>query len=92
MAIKIVKEEKNKLEIEIPKEDHTIGNLLRTALLANKHVKYAGYQVIHPLTGGIRLVVQTDAGTKPRSALVKALSDIETETIEFRDKLKKALK
>lgn len=92
MAIRIVKEEKNKLEIEIPKEDHTIGNLLRTALLANKHVKYAGYQVIHPLTGGIRLVVQTDTGTKPRSALVKALSDIETETKEFRDKLKKVLK
>jgi DNA-directed RNA polymerase II subunit RPB11 len=92
MPIKIVREEKNKLEIEIPKEDHTIGNLLRTALLANKHVKYAGYQVIHPLTGGIRLVIQTDAGTKPRTALVKALSDIETEAVEFRDKLKKVLK
>jgi DNA-directed RNA polymerase subunit L len=92
MAIKILKEEKNRLEVEIPKEDHTIGNLLRTALLADKRVKHAGYQVIHPLTGGIRLVVQTDAGTNPRDALVKALSKIETETKEFRDKLKKALK
>jgi len=92
MAIKILKEENNRLEIEIPNEDHTVGNLLRTALLANKHVKFAGYQVIHPLIGGIKLVVQTDEETKPRSALVKALSDTETETKEFRDKLKKALK
>ncbi|MBM5805315.1 MAG: DNA-directed RNA polymerase subunit L [Candidatus Verstraetearchaeota archaeon] len=91
MVIKILKEEKDRLEIEISNEDHTIGNLLRTALLADKHVKYAGYQIVHPLTGGIRLVVQTEGGTKPREALVKALSKIETETKEFRDKFKKAL-
>jgi DNA-directed RNA polymerase II subunit RPB11 len=91
MAIKILREEKDRLEIEIPNEDHTIGNLLRAALLADKHVKYAGYQIVHPLTGGISLVVQTEGGTKPREALVKALSKIETETTEFRDKFKKAL-
>ena len=91
MAIKVVKESGNKLEIEIPDEDHTMGNLLRTTLLKDKHVKFAGYQIIHPLTGGIYLTVQTDSHEKPKEALIKAVSQMESETKEFKEKFKKAL-
>lgn len=31
------------------KEDHTLGNLLRSRLLQSPHVKFAGYKVPHPL-------------------------------------------
>ena len=31
------------------KEDHTLGNLLRSRLLQSNHVTFAGYRVSHPL-------------------------------------------
>jgi DNA-directed RNA polymerase II subunit RPB11 len=31
------------------KEDHTLGNLLRSRLLQSAHVTFAGYRVPHPL-------------------------------------------
>ena len=31
------------------KEDHTLGNLLRSQLLRSPHVKYSGYRIPHPL-------------------------------------------
>jgi len=31
------------------KEDHTLGNLLRSRLLQSEHVTFAGYRVPHPL-------------------------------------------
>ena len=31
------------------KEDHTLGNLLRSRLLQSPHVRFAGYKVPHPL-------------------------------------------
>jgi len=91
MEIKVLSESKNRLEIEIPNEDHTLGNYLRTALLADPKVKHSGYQIVHPLTGGIRVVVQTEEGASPRKALDDALARMEKETGEFRDKFKKAL-
>ncbi len=91
MKIKVLSEDENRLEIEIANEDHTLGNLLRSKLLKEKKVKHAGYQIIHPLTGGIKLLVQTEGGLKPRDALLKALSDIEEETKEFQQKFKKAI-
>jgi len=91
MAIKIIKEEGNRMEIEIPGEDHTLGNLLRTTLLKDKTVRYAGYQIVHPLTGGIRIVIETNEGNSPKKALLTAVSHIEAETEEFKDKFKKAI-
>ena len=91
MEVKIINETRNRLEIEIPKEDHTLGNYLRTALLADPKVKHACYQKVHPLTGGITLVIQTDEGASPRKALDGALARMEKESGEFREKLKKAM-
>lgn len=91
MKVKILNESPNKLEIEIADEDHTLGNLLRSKLLKEKKVKHAGYQIVHPLTGGIKLLIQTEGSAKPRDALLKALSDIEEETKEFQKEFKKAV-
>jgi len=91
MEVKKIREDARSLEIEISKEDHTIGNFLRTALLADRRVKYAGYQIVHPLTGGIRLTIHTDGEIKPRDALLEALSKLESETVEFREKFSKAV-
>ncbi|MGB9622592.1 MAG: RpoL/Rpb11 RNA polymerase subunit family protein [Candidatus Methanomethylicaceae archaeon] len=92
MSVKIIKEDKTKLELELKSEDHTMGNLLRSTLLLDKHVKQAGYQIIHPLTGGIKLVVYTDGEESPREAVLKALSKIEEDTKELQEKLGNLLK
>lgn len=91
MKVKILSEATNRLEIEIADEDHTLGNLLRSKLLKDKKVKHAGYQIVHPLTGGIKLLIQTEGSGTPRDALLRALSEIEEETKEFQQKFKKAV-
>ena len=91
MNIKILKETGNRLEIEIANEDHTLGNLMRTMLLKDSSVKFAGYQIVHPLTGGIRLVIETGKDSSPRDALMKAISQIEKDTQEFKEKFKKVV-
>lgn len=90
MTIKVIKEAGNRLEIEILDEDHTMGNLLRSTLLEDDTVKYAGYQIVHPLTGGIRLIVETKEG-EPRKALLRAISKIDADTNEFKEKFKKVV-
>jgi DNA-directed RNA polymerase II subunit RPB11 len=42
----------------IMKEDHTIGNLLRYALLRDERVVFAGYRQPHPLDHRINIKVQ----------------------------------
>ncbi|KAJ5242473.1 uncharacterized protein N7469_000800 [Penicillium citrinum] len=54
------------------KEDHTLGNLLRTRLLKTAHVIFAAYRVPHPLTPNFQLRVQTDGEITPRDAVVNA--------------------
>lgn len=90
MDIKFKSEGKNRLEVEIPGEDHTLGNYLRTVLLTVNGVRQAGYEVVHPLTGGIRVVVITDEGIDPKAAMVRALEKMLSEVEEFKEKFKKA--
>ncbi|MGQ9759516.1 MAG: RpoL/Rpb11 RNA polymerase subunit family protein [Candidatus Methanomethylicaceae archaeon] len=92
MSVRVIKKDKERLELELKDEDHTMGNLLRTVLLLDKHVKQAGYQVIHPLTGGIKLVVHTDGEESPMEALMNALSKIEEDAKELQERFKNLLK
>ncbi|MEJ5292970.1 MAG: DNA-directed RNA polymerase subunit L [Candidatus Methanosuratincola sp.] len=88
MEVKVISEGKNRLEVEIPGEDHTLGNYLRATLLSVKGVKQAGYDIIHPLTGGIRVVVVTEEGVSPREAVAEALGRMGREVEEFKEKLR----
>ncbi|MCJ1408606.1 DNA-directed RNA polymerase II core subunit [Ptychographa xylographoides] len=58
------------------KEDHTLGNLLRSRLLQSSHVTFAGYRIPHPLFSKFELRVQTDGEITPRAALVTACRDL----------------
>ncbi|MBC7120439.1 MAG: DNA-directed RNA polymerase subunit L [Candidatus Methanosuratus sp.] len=88
MELKIISEGEKRLEFEIPGEDHTLGNYLRATLLSVEGVKQAGYDIVHPLTGGIRMVVVTEEGVAPRAAVAEALSRMGKEVEEFKEKLK----
>jgi len=58
------------------KEDHTLGNMLRSRLLQSNHITFAGYKVPHPLFSKFELRVQTDGEITPRAAVVQACRDL----------------
>jgi len=80
------------------KEDHTLGNLLRSKLLSSAHVLFAAYrvslenhfycfysqcQVPHPLFPTIELRVQTDGEITPKEAVVACSRELITELETF---------
>ncbi len=65
------------------KEDHTIGNLVRSRLLENRKVRFAGYRNPHPLEMEVHIRVETTDGYTPMQAFLAALSSIEQETVDF---------
>ncbi|KAI9697610.1 MAG: DNA-directed RNA polymerase II core subunit [Candelina mexicana] len=58
------------------KEDHTLGNMLRSRLLSSPHVLFSAYKVPHPLIASFELRVQTDGEITPTQAVVQASKDI----------------
>ncbi|KAE8349173.1 hypothetical protein BDV28DRAFT_160713 [Aspergillus coremiiformis] len=78
----------NKVEMEIDtripssaiftfnKEDHTLGNLIRSRLLQSSHVLFAAYKVPHPLVPKFELRVQTDGEITPKTAIIAACNDL----------------
>lgn len=51
------------------KEDHTIGNLLRSELLKIDEIRFAGYRMPHPLENLLELKVQTNGDIDPITAV-----------------------
>ncbi|PWY64482.1 putative DNA-directed RNA polymerase II subunit RPB11a [Aspergillus heteromorphus CBS 117.55] len=78
----------NKVEMEIDtripssaiftfnKEDHTLGNLIRSRLLQSSHVLFAAYKVPHPLVPKFLLRVQTDGDVTPKEAVITACHEL----------------
>ncbi|KAF8524373.1 DNA-directed RNA polymerase [Hysterangium stoloniferum] len=62
----------NAATIKIFKQDHTLGNMLRSQLLATPSILFAGYKVPHPLEPYFILKIQTDGSITPTEALEQA--------------------
>ena len=92
MEIKILKKDRNELKIEIADEGHTLCNVVQKALLQNKSVDLAGYDIPHPLTATTLLYVRTKGRSKPEAVLRKAIKGVQEDTKTFRSALDKALK
>jgi len=90
LRISILKKTKNELKIEIEGEGHTFCNLLQHALLEDKSVEIAGYDIPHPLVGKPILQLRTRGGRSPERALVKALDRISQLSNEFVQEFEKA--
>ncbi|KAF8889570.1 RBP11-like subunits of RNA polymerase [Infundibulicybe gibba] len=69
---------------QIHDESHTIGNALRWMIMKNPKVEFCGYSVPHPSENFIQVRIQMYDGLSSLSALITALSDLDTlcETIE----------
>ena len=91
MKLKILNEDKNKIKVEIKGETHTFCNTLKNKLWENKHIKTAGYNIDHPLTGIPILNVETD-GVNPRKALSDAAKSMAKDMDYFKSAFNKGIK
>lgn len=58
------------------KEDHTLGNMLRHAVLTLPAVLFCGYKVPHPLEPRVLVKIQTDGSISPSEALQQACTKL----------------
>ncbi|KAF8475724.1 DNA-directed RNA polymerase [Kalaharituber pfeilii] len=69
------------------KEDHTLGNLLRSQLAKNDDVLFVAYKVPHPLFATFDLRVQTTENTTPKDAVVNACKALIGELTNLRNNM-----
>lgn len=84
MELTILKKTDKEINIKVAGETHTLLNLLKTALLNNKHVEIATYDIKHPTISEPVLFVRTD-GADPIDVIEKASGELIKECNEFID-------
>lgn len=87
MEIRVSEKDKNRVEIELVAEDHTLCNALRNELCKDNDVKAAAYKIEHPLASNPIILVETKKGN-PRKTITKAADSLKKTIKEFRDSLK----
>ncbi len=79
--MKVIKDTKNELEIEITGETHTLCNALRRALMEDKEVESAAYSIDHPIIGEPVLYIKAK---NPKKSLKKAAESLKKQCDEFK--------
>ncbi len=82
MELTILNKTESEINIRMAGETHTLLNMLKTALLSNKHVEIATYDIKHPTISEPVLFVRTD-GADPVEVIKKASKEIVKECDEF---------
>ncbi|CAM1301344.1 POLR2J (predicted) [Pycnogonum litorale] len=75
----------------VNKEDHTLGNMIKSQLLKDPNVIFAGYKVPHPLEHKFVLRVQTTPESTPHKAVLNAIDDLFSELSLIEEKFEGAL-
>jgi DNA-directed RNA polymerase subunit L len=79
--MKVIKDTKNELEIEITGESHTLCNALRKTLMEDKEVESAAYIMEHPIIGEPKLYIKAK---NPKKSLKKAAKTIQSRCDEIK--------
>ncbi len=91
MELTILKKTDKEINIKVAGESHTLLNMLKTALLNDKHVEIATYDIKHPTISDPVLFVRTD-GVDPIEVIKKASKELVRECDEFIDLFMKKTK
>jgi len=83
MEIKILEESKNKIKFELIGEDHTLCNILRKELWADKNIEVAGYNIDHPLVSEPIIIIETSGKENPKKALLDAVNRLKKRNKEL---------
>lgn len=88
MELTIINKTENEIKIKVVGESHTLLNALKTALLNNKHVEIATYDIKHPTISDPVLFVRTD-GADSIEVIKEASHELVKECDEFIELFKK---
>ncbi len=91
MEVKILKNEKNVLEMELGDADQSLAQALAEKISEDKDVEFASYKMEHPLIGSPKLYVRTKKG-EPAKLVLEKLEELKKEVAEFRDQFKGIVK
>lgn len=65
------------------KEDHTMGASIKSVLLRDQRVIFAGYRMPHPLEHVCNIQIQTTDETEPLLATADALEDLASIAVDL---------
>jgi DNA-directed RNA polymerase subunit L len=91
MEVKITKEEKDTILVELGGETISFANLLRQESWDDKSTSEAAHMKEHPYLSQPKVFVKSSRGL-PREILEKSAERIADQTKEFKEEFKKALK
>ena len=86
--MKVLKDEKGLLEVELEGERHGFPNALVAALLEDPDVDMASYTLEHPLTGSPKLFVRVKRGKDAHKALKAAAEKLLKDFKDFEKQFK----
>jgi len=91
MEVKITKEEKDTILVELGGETISFANLLRQESWNDKSTSEAAHMKEHPYLSQPKVFVKSSRGS-PREILEKSAERVVDQTKEFKEEFKKALK
>ncbi|PWN40708.1 RBP11-like subunits of RNA polymerase [Ceraceosorus guamensis] len=81
----------NAATFTLNKEDHTMGNMLRHAVLVIPGVIFCGYRVPHPLEPRVVIKVQTDGSISPSQAILNGCNNLISQVGQVRNQFRNEL-
>jgi DNA-directed RNA polymerase subunit L len=91
LKVNVLKKSKGFLKVEVEGEGHTFGHLMQDALLQDKTVDWAGYDLPHPLFNKPVITLRMKGEASPEKALERAARKVHTDTEEFIEKFTAAV-
>jgi len=88
MEVKILKDEKDELQIELSETDEGFLNLIKNAVWQQSGVEFAGFRIEHPETSKPIFIIKSK-GKKAKDIWNAALESISEELDKFGKELKK---
>jgi DNA-directed RNA polymerase subunit L len=88
MEVKILKDEKDELQIELSETDEGFLNLIKNAVWQQSGVEFAGFRIEHPETSKPIFIIKSK-GKKAKDIWNSALESISEELDKFGKELKK---
>lgn len=79
------------VSVVLNKEDHTLGNMIRYAVMRQPHVLFCGYQVPHPLEPKVVIRIQTTGDVTPvqtlQAACEQLIANVDATRNQFRQQV-----
>ena len=88
MEIKILENNKTRLQFELKGESHSFCTILRSEIIQDEHVKVGSYNLRHPLIGSPNFIVETDG----KKAALDVVQDAVKRLSKDADKVKSSAK